>query len=207
MSNPEKYRKLYDSTEINKRISTIATEIVLEYQNEKPLFVALLRGAAPFSSKLMFEIAKQAPDMHPELDYMMVSTYGDSRHAGDPRIVTDLAPTTAVYGRNVIVIDDVLDLGRTANFVKTHLEHLGAMSMKLAVLARKGAERQYPIDADFVGFDTGDAWLVGMGMDNAEEVNEGYRWLEEIWEVRQDEPQFQHTLLPQPDSNNEPTKV
>ncbi|MBC7764552.1 hypothetical protein H7Y29_02465 [Microbacteriaceae bacterium] len=207
MSNPEKYRKLYDSTEINKRISTIATEIVLEYQNEKPLFVALLRGAAPFSSKLMFEIAKQAPDMHPELDYMMVSTYGDSRHAGDPRIVTDLAPTTAVYGRDVIVIDDVLDLGRTANFVKTHLEHLGAMSMKLAVLARKGAERQYPIDADFVGFDAGDAWLVGMGMDNAEEVNEGYRWLEEIWEVRQDEPQHQHALLPNPSPKNEPTKV
>lgn len=207
MSNPEKYRKLHDATEVNRRIATIATEMVLEYRNENPLFVALLRGAAPFSSKLMFEIAKQAPDMHPELDYMMVSTYGDSKHAGEPRIVTDLAPTTSVYGRDVIVVDDVLDLGRTADFVKMHLERLGAMSIKLAVLARKGTEREYPIDADFVGFDTGDAWLVGMGMDNAEEVHEGYRWLEEIWEVRRDEPQHQHALLPVPAPDDEPTKV
>jgi hypoxanthine phosphoribosyltransferase len=207
MINPDKYRRLYDAAEVNQRIGSIATEMVVNYRNKNPLFVALLRGAAPFSSKLMFEIAQLAPDMHPELDYMMVSTYGDSHHAGEPRIVTDLAPTTKVFGRDVVVIDDVLDLGRTANFVKMHLERLGAIDTRLAVLARKGAEREYPVEADYVGFDTGDAWLVGMGMDNAEETHEAYRWLDEIWEIKQGESQHQHALLLTPDPDNEPSNA
>jgi hypoxanthine phosphoribosyltransferase len=207
MTNPDIYRKLYDAIEVNQRIGAIASEIVLEYRDKNPLFVALLRGAAPFSSKLMFEIAKQAPDMHPDIDYMMVSTYGKSHHAGDPSIVTGLTPTTMVDGRDIVVIDDVLDLGRTADFVKTHLEHLGALSVKLAVLARKGVQREYPIDADFVGFDAGDAWLVGMGMDNAEEAHEAYRWLEEIWEIKRDEPQLQPELHSEPLPAHELTNV
>ncbi len=207
MKIPEQYTMLHDTAEVSQRIGAIATEIILDNKDNNPLFVALLRGAAPFSSKLMFEIAKQAPDMHPDLDYMMVATYGSSHHAGEPRIVTDLDPRTSVLGRDVIVIDDVLDLGRTADFVKKHLERLGAMNTKLAVLARKGVERDYPIDANYVGFDTGKAWLVGMGMDNAQASHEAYRWLDEIWEIKQDEPQDQHAVLPQSSPDNAPTSV
>jgi hypoxanthine phosphoribosyltransferase len=207
MTQPEQYRKLHDAEEVTQRIGAIATEIILQYQNKNPLFVGLLRGAAPFSSMLMFEIAKQAPDMHPELDYMMVSTYGESHHAGEPRIVTDLAPTTSVWGREVVVIDDVLDLGRTADFVKKHLERLGAMSVQLAVLAKKQAVRETDIDADYVGFETGDAWLVGMGMDNAHEGHEARRWLNEIWEIKKDEPQHQHAVILDPEPEDSPANV
>ncbi len=176
------YNKLATPHEVNQSISAIATQILQDHE-ETPLFVALLRGAAPFSAKLMTEIVKQSPDYHPELDYMMVSTYGAGQHAGEPHIVTDLAPSTTVNGREVIVIDDVLDKGITASFVFQHLRARGAAALRLAVLCDKQVSRQESIEADYKGFTFEDNWLVGMGMDDAGAAREGYRWLEEIWEI------------------------
>ncbi len=178
------YRKLAPSEQVNQSISHIAKEILRDHI-KTPLFVALLRGAAPFASRLMQEIVSQNQEYHPELDYMMVSTYGSEQHAGEPHIVTDLAPSTLVSGREVIVIDDVLDKGITADFVFSHLRARGAVALKLAVLCDKQVTREKPIEASYKGFSFNDNWLVGMGMDDANAANEGYRWLDEIWEVNQ----------------------
>ncbi len=161
----------------------MAESIVKDLSDEKPLFVALLRGAAPFASMLMFAITRHAPDFQPELDYMMVSTYGTGRQAGEPHIVTDLAPDTSVSGRTVVIIDDVLDKGITAHFVTAHMESRGATNVKLAVLARKDTRREYGIAADYCCFDLDDTWLVGMGMDDAQAGKEHHRWLNAIAEV------------------------
>ncbi len=179
------YKQLATAEQVNNTISQIATKILKDFPSQTPLFVALLRGAAPFSSKLMTEIVRQSPDYHPELDNMMVSTYGDGQHAGEPHIVTDLAPTTLVTNRNIIIIDDVLDKGVTANFVMKHLINRGAKAVKLAVLCNKRTDREYDVTADYSGFEFDDNWLVGMGMDDASAANEGYRWLDEIWETTQ----------------------
>ncbi len=179
----ERYNTLYTNAQITHEITRIAQEIIADHSADKPLFVALLRGAAPFASRLMFTIAQLAPDMHPEIDYMMVSTYGSGTSAHEPRIVTDLAPSTNIKGRCVIIIDDVLDKGITAEFVRLHLESMGAREIKLAVLVQKQTERRYPIEATYYGFTANDEWLVGMGMDDAELANEGNRWLSEIREI------------------------
>ena len=179
----ERYRTLHDAAAVNDATKRMAQEIISDYPRKKPLFVALLRGAAPFASKLLFEIARQQPEMHPELDYMMVSTYGRERHAGEPRIVTDLSPSTEVSGRTVIVLDDILDKGITANFVQQHLRSMGAGSIRLAVLASKQTKRVFDIEADYTGFTVRDEWLVGMGMDDAGLCHEGNRWIDEIWEI------------------------
>ena len=178
------YKQVATTEQINKKISHIAQKILEDYPDKTPLFVALLRGAAPFSSKLMTELAKQNRNYHPELDYMMVSTYGNGQHAGEPHIVTDLAPSTLVRDREVIIIDDVLDKGITADFVMKHLSNRGCASVKLAVLCDKQTTRDRDVTADYSGFTFNDNWLVGMGMDDASAANEGYRWLDEIWEVR-----------------------
>ncbi len=180
-----KYKQLATAEQITEQTKLIASQILQDFPNETPLFVALLRGASPFSSKLMGEIVKQKQSYHPELDYMMVSTYGSGQHAGEPHIVTDLAPSTLVRGREVVVIDDVLDKGITADFVKKHMKNRGAAAVKLAVLCDKLAVRERDITADYIGFEFDDNWLVGMGMDDASEANEGYRWLDEIWEIKQ----------------------
>lgn len=166
--------------QVDARIEELASELIRDFSGTKPLFVALLRGAAPFASKLMFAIAKQAPDFHPEIDYMMVSTYGSGHEAGEPHIVTDLSPKTTASGRPVIVVDDVLDKGITAHFVAAHLTARGAEDIRLAVLADKHTTRVHNIKADYVGFEVDDAWLVGMGMDDAGSGVEHSRWLGSI---------------------------
>lgn len=182
----ERYRTLYTEAQVDEQIARVAGEVIQDHKHDNPLFVGLLRGAAPFAGKLMFEIAKQAPDMHPDLDYMMVSTYGSGHHAHEPRIVTDLSPTTDVRDRTVIIVDDVLDKGITAEFVRKHLMSMGAHAVKLAVLAQKQVERVYDIFPDYCGFDAGDEWLVGMGMDDAQLAHEGHRWNGRILEIKRD---------------------
>ncbi len=166
--------------QVTARIDELADEIIRDFPDEKPLFVALLRGAAPFAAQLMFAIARKNLDFHPELDYMMVSTYGSERHAGEPHIVTDLSPKTTVDSRPIIILDDVLDKGITAHFVAEHMRTRGAKEVRIAVLANKRTEKIHDIPADYVGFEVDDLWLVGMGMDDADSGKEHNRWLGSI---------------------------
>ena len=177
------YTHLFTRSDIDQRIEQIAAQIIDDFPARSPLFIALMRGANPFASKLMFALARQNPGFQPELDYMLVSTYGQDHTAKQPVVVTDLAPTTEVKNRDVIMIDDVIDLGITSDFVATLLHERGATSIKRAVLASKNVPSR-TTHADYVGFDTGDKWLVGMGLDDAKSGPEHYRWLDEIWEIK-----------------------
>lgn len=170
------------AAQVNTAIQDMAEAIVKNHV-KTPLFVCLLRGGAPFASKLMFAIAERYPDYHPELDYMTISTYGSGREAGKPRIVTDLAPSTDVQGRIVVVVDDVLDTGTTAEFVFKHLLSQGATSCELAVLCDKPSKHLHDISADYIGFIASDSWLTGMGMDNDRVKKEANRWIQEVQEV------------------------
>lgn len=171
------------SEKVITEIERVATEILRDHSTDRPLFVSLLRGAAPFGAELMFAIGRLAPDYHPELDYMMISTYGNGRTAGEPHIVTDLAPTTSIADRTVIVLDDVLDKGVTAHFVSGYILSRGAREVKLAVLVDKKTDRTHPIAADYACLQTDDVWLAGMGMDDAATATEAYRWSDYIIEI------------------------
>lgn len=176
------YDLIASTEEVDASIKKIAQDILANHAST-PLFVALLRGAAPFASKLMFAIAAEAPDYHPDLDYMMISTYGDDHNAKHPIIVTDLAPTTDVKGRAIVVLDDVIDQGVTSDFVRDLLLKRGALSVELATLATKAISGRVS-QADYTGFDAGERWLVGMGLDDAADGHEHFRWIDSIWEIR-----------------------
>lgn len=171
---------LVNQQELNDAIDKMAHQISKDHSDGRPLFVALLKGAAPFASKLMFSIQRQNPDFHPELDYMMVSTYGGGHVANEPHIVTDLAPDTVVKGRTAIILDDVLDKGITADYVKSHLLSRGAKEVKVAVLANKMTEKEVDVTVDYCGFEIEDYWLVGMGLDDSDTAKEHARWQEFI---------------------------
>ena len=171
---------LADANQIDQAISEVAKNIIRDLAGAQPLFVTLLRGAAPFASKLMFEITKQAPDMHPEVDYMTISTYGEERKASTPHIVMDLAPDTVVADRTIVIVDDVLDRGITSSFAVNTMFERGVKEVKLAVLVEKDIERDDVKSADYACFHAGEEWLVGMGMDDASVGRDGYRWLDEI---------------------------
>ena len=198
----ERYEKLYSKKEINQQIGRLASEITAKYNGDdaeygdNPLFVALLRGANPFASKLMFEITKQAPDFNPELDYMTTSRYADSMTPNaETKIVMDIAPTTEIEDRNVIIIDDVLDMVETATTVREHMLALGARCVELAVLVEKDVPRTTTIEADYVGFTAPNKWLVGMGMDEGAIKKESFRWDENIYAVDPTVTQPQHALV------------
>ena len=167
--------------EIDSLINNIAGRLIDDYP-EPPLFIVLLRGGAPFASKLMFAITQQSPEYHPELDYMVVSTYGQKRIASQPVVITDLAPGTDPIGRAVVIIDDVIDQGVTSDFVRALLIERGARSVALAVLVDKQVVGRLSA-ADYTGLVTNDQWLIGMGLDDAKSGHEHYRWSESIWEV------------------------
>lgn len=177
------YTKLASAEEIDQMIDGLARKIIADYPETSPLFVVLLRGAAPFASKLAFALARIEPKYHPDLDYMLVSTYGEDHHAKEPVIVADLAPDTQVAGRTVIVLDDVIDLGVTSDFVKEILVERGAQEVKLAVFASKAVPSRQS-QADYCCMAVGDKWLVGFGLDDATVAHEGYRWLDELYEIK-----------------------
>ena len=198
----ERYRQLYNSTEIQQRIGLMASEITAKYNGDdeefgdSPLFIALLRGGMPFASRLMFEMTRQAPEFHPELDYMMTSRYADRiTPNAETKILKDLTPSTKIEDRRVILLDDVFDIGETAKTVREHLIGLGARSVELAVLIEKDIARTTEVMPDYVGFKAPDKWLVGMGMDDGLVAKESYRWADGVWAVEQEEPQFQHATL------------
>ncbi len=175
------HKLVASAQDLDEIIDKMADRLVADYPNS-PLFVALLRGGAPFASKLMFAIARQAPNYHPELDYMVVSTYGQDRTANQPVVITDLAPTTDPSDRDIIILDDVIDRGVTSDFVHELLAAKGAKSVKLAVLVDKKVAGRTS-EADYVGITANDQWLIGMGLDDAKSGHEHHRWDESIWEI------------------------
>lgn len=167
---------LFPLAVIVRRIDELAAILLERYEGQRPLFVCLLRGGVPFATRLMFSIARQNPQFHPELDYMTVASYGDRRTAGQAQLVMDLSPRTKPDGRPVIVLDDVLDSGETAVFTMQHLQQQGATSVALCVLVQK-RKPQRPLPGDLLyGFETPDSWLTGMGLDDPHIGPEANRW-------------------------------
>ena len=175
--NNAPYHQFVASEEIvNTRISELAAAVIERYKTANPLFICLLRGGAPFATKLLFEIAKQAPQFHPEMDYVTVKTYGDERTDKKPQLLADILPTTQAAGRTVILLDDVLDKGVTAQFASDYFkQHHKASAVDVVVLAQKNRQRAFG-NATLYGFDAPDDWLAGMGLDDASIAKEAYRW-------------------------------
>lgn len=192
----ERYTLLYDQNQVRQAIGRIASEITAKHQENDPLFVCLLRGGAPFATRLATEMTRQAPDFHPEVDYMTTVRFG-GRDALDevPLIKTDLSPETEVENRDVVILDVVLDAGVTAEFTRQHLLDMGARYVELAVLVDKEMDRVARIEADYTGFRTPNQWLAGMGMkdlvhtgspDALKSRTEGFRWRDSIWTITPD---------------------
>jgi len=180
MASPLYKKIIIPEEEVNARIDELAKQIIEKYKDKNPLFVCLLHGGLPFASKLLFSIVRQKPDFHPTLDTMIVSTYGDSRTGKHSRIVTDLSPKTKVENRSVIILDDVLDEGHTAEYTKKHVLDAGASDAILVVLVTKDKKRQKYPEAEMYGFKAPDVWLTGMGMDDAALATDGNRWMSSI---------------------------
>jgi hypoxanthine phosphoribosyltransferase len=157
---------LVTEEEIQAKAKQIGEQITKDYEGEQPLLVGLLRGSIPFMADLIKNI-----DLDIQFDTMDVSSYEGTESVGQIRIVKDL--DTAVKGLDIILVEDIVDTGKTLYTIKAELLHRGAKSVKIATLLNKSARRVLDIEADYIGFEVPDEFVVGYGMD----FNQKYRCL------------------------------
>jgi len=153
---------LVDADAIAAKVKEIGGDIARDYANKDPVLVSILKGALPFLADLMRQV--QIPL---SLDFLEVSSYGEGTEtSGVVRILKDLAHP--IEGRNVIVVEDILDTGFTLRYVIEHLQQQKPASLKLVTLLDKPARRIVPIDIDYRGFEIPDRFVVGYGLDYGE---------------------------------------
>jgi hypoxanthine phosphoribosyltransferase len=167
---------LITEAQIANRSEEMASDIIGRYDPDNTLFVPLLKGAIPFTALLMGSIAKLNPHYHPRVGYAEVSTYGEGRQAGAPTM--SMSPGLWLPGQTVVVIDEVLDTGRTAGAVEDHYRSLGAGDVHLVVMTDKPLVRKRWQEPTMTGFTLRDgSWVTGMGLDDSGVSPEGNRWL------------------------------
>ncbi|WP_159722319.1 hypoxanthine phosphoribosyltransferase [Enterococcus sp. CSURQ0835] len=148
--------------EIQKRSAELGAELTKEYADKNPLVVGILKGAIPFMADIVREI-----DTYLELDFMDVSSYGNQMvSSGEVKILKDL--DTNVEGRDLLIVEDIIDSGRTLGYLVDLFKYRKANSVKIVTLLDKPEGRVVDITADYVGFNVPNEFVVGYGLDYAE---------------------------------------
>ena len=161
---------LYTREQLQEAVSALGARITREYAGKKPVLVCILKGASVFFCDLIRQI-----DLPLELEFMAVSSYGAStKSSGEVKLVKDL--DRSILGRDVIIVEDIVDSGMTLNFLKKSLISRGAASLRIAALMDKPARRVAPLTVDYSCFEIPDAFVVGYGLD----YNELYRNLPDV---------------------------
>ena len=154
-------RELFDETSIERRIGELA-KAVAAAGPENLLVVAILKGSFVFAADLVRGLHRAG--LQPQIEFMHLSSYlKGTRSTGHVSILKDI--DSPVKGRDVLILDDILESGRTLAFAKDLLTARGARKVSIAVMLEKPGHRAVALDADFVGFQCPDVFVVGYGMD------------------------------------------
>jgi len=165
-------RVLIPQQEIAKKVSELAAEITRDFQGQSVIFVGVLKGAAIFLSDLARQVKLDAT-----FDFIGVSSYGNRPSpsqelksgwdsTGEVKLTKDV--DQSMQGKNVILVEDILDTGLTLTYLKKLLLSHHPKTFKIAALLDKPSRRKLPIEGDYVGFKIPDEFVVGYGLDYAE---------------------------------------
>ena len=148
---------------IARRVRELAARISADYADvDELIVVGVLKGAFIFLADLTRRLA--APH---RVDFIAVSSYADGhRHSGEVRMVLDLRES--IEGRHVLLVEDIVDTGRTLRYLVQQFEARGPASVRTCALTRKKARNEGEVRIDYLGFDIPDTWVVGYGLDYAE---------------------------------------
>lgn len=161
---PEIGEVLISAEEIDAKVSELAQILTKEYENDpsQVVLVGILKGSVFFLSDLSRKI--QLPV---SFDFMSISSYGDSTlSTGDVRVLKDLDQN--IEGKNVVIVEDIIDTGNTLDFLVKNFESRGAKSIKIATLLSKSERRLVDVKVDYIGFEIPDEFVVGYGIDYAQ---------------------------------------
>ncbi len=158
---------LYSASAIARRNLELAKEIGGRDYSDL-LVISILKGSFIFAADLIR--AMHDTGLSPEVEFIFISSYGAGTTSGEVRVLRDI--DNEVSGRDVLLIDDILESGKTLRFTRELMLSRGAKSVSIAVLLDKRMRRQTELDADFIGFECPDYFVVGYGMDAAHAFRE-----------------------------------
>lgn len=169
VSQPEP-QILYTRDEIEAAVARLAAEIRRDYQSKHPVLIGILKGSFVFMADLI-----RLLDFPLEVEFIGLSSYGRGTvSSGKVKVVQGL--TSSIKGREVVVIEDIVDTGFTTVFLLDYLRRMKPASLKLCALTDKPSRRQVPVAIDYLGFTVPDKFIVGYGID----WDEKFRYLPDI---------------------------
>ena len=164
MENKYEIKVLIGKQELENRIKELGNKIENDYQGKSIVLIGLLKGSIMFMAELAKNIKNDV-----QLDFMDVSSYEGTESTGIIKINKDIRDT--IQGKDVIIVEDIIDSGRTLTKVSEHLKSKKPKSVKIATMLSKPSRRVVDLEADYTGFEIEDKFVVGYGLD----YNEQYR--------------------------------
>jgi len=169
---PETLREVFDEAAIDARVAELGREVSAYYTGREVVMVGVLKGALPFMADLL-----RALDFCPLLDFVRVASYGGGTAPGELRFLMDVE--TDIAGRNVLLVEDIVDTGRCLAYLKETLGRRQPAEIKVCSFLDKPYRREADVTVDFVGFAAPPVFLVGYGMD----IGERLRRLRGVYEL------------------------
>ena len=167
-------RPLLDREKIQAMVEALAQRIQQDYQGKSPLIVGTLKGSFIFLADLVRRL-----DLPLEVDFVQVQSYAGTESSGRCRVVLPLS--TPVRGRDVLVVEDIVDTGITLNCLMEYLKRKRPASLRLCAIFDKPSRRKVPVHIDYRGFELPDEFVVGYGLD----CEQGYRHLPDLWALEE----------------------
>lgn len=144
--------------EIQTRVKEIAASIDKDYEGKRPLFIAILNGSFMFASDLFKQLHIDA-----EITFIKLISYKGMKSSG--KVITSIGLEDDLFGRHVVIVEDIVDTGKTLYDFLPKLKHQQPASMKIATLLHKPEATKFPLTLDYVGFSIADKFVVGYGLD------------------------------------------
>jgi len=143
---------------ILQRVKEIAATISKDYSGKRPLFIAILNGSFMFASDLFKQLSIEA-----ELCFIKLASYKGLKSSGN--VVTSIGLEDDLFGKDVIIVEDIVDTGKTLHNFLPKLRHQQPKSLKIAALLHKSEATEYPLELNYIGFDIPNKFVVGYGLD------------------------------------------
>lgn len=156
--NDKKFQPYLTASEIDKQIKRLGAEINKDYSGKRPLFIAILNGSFMFASDLFKELTIDA-----EICFIKLASYKGTRSTG--HVITSIGLDESLKGRHVIIVEDIVDTGKTLNEFLPQLKDSQPASLKIAALLHKPDALVHPLTIDYLGFSVPNKFLLGYGLD------------------------------------------
>jgi len=157
---PENYKLLISKAQIKEKLIQLGNQICEDFKDQKPILVGVLNGGVIFLADLIRHINTDL-----EIDFIRISSYGDQREStGHIKVLKPLSAD--ILGRNVIIVEDIVDSGLSVKFLKNMMTAFNPKQLKVATLLHKSLKTIDEIKVDYVGFEIEDKYVVGYGLDD-----------------------------------------